>query len=135
MTKWAELNRHERNILIAEKIMGWRWWKFLDVKLGYEVRFFDTHSLGADPAQGTEPLDYRWNHRLPDYWQDTNAAMTVVDKWPYRVAIWKTAGPDLLPWCCAFYTNDSRYRVLGYGPTVAEAICQTAAMAMNLVEE
>lgn len=131
MPKWTELSANEKQMLIHKKVM-----ELPDVEYTPEMRV--SHDMAVDAG------DLAWEGQLyqaeqiepvmiPDYLHDMNAAMTVVEQWPHRVSMWKTAGPDLLPWCCAFYTNDGRYRVLGYGLTAAEAICHAALLAVDVV--
>jgi hypothetical protein len=133
MPKWTELSANEKQMLIHKKVM-----ELPDIEYTPEMRV--SHDMAVDAG------DLAWEGQLyqaeqiepviiPDYLHDMNAAMTVVKKWPHKVSMWKTMEPDMLPWCCAFYTNDNRYRVLGYDLIMAKAICHAALLAVEAVEE
>jgi hypothetical protein len=146
MPKWAELSEPERDMLIAEKVMGWRYVpytaycggtpeqaKALAIERGW---YTWEDAAGEEPAEG-----------LPDYTADMNAAMTVVEKLhadrqgiiaPGRAYI-LTLQYGGLYWYATFSVmTGSAVRAnkgMALADTPAEAICHAAALAVGAVED
>jgi hypothetical protein len=136
----------ELDALVAEKVMGWRWFHFLNKCYLIPPR---NTATGFDPAntlrhwdgegkEGTPDLEWTTltnypNFRLRHYSTDIAAAWEVVEKddgwgFDWTLTRWMASSK---PWACVAYRVADGEAFSGMAATAPHAICLAALKAVD----
>ena len=107
--------------LVAEKVMGWEWFRF--------IRHEDSYIGEFGPAQGDEPIAENYGEHPPLYSTSIAAAWEVVEKLrDTQFTLERDALVSAGGWSCMMGG-------FGEGSTAPLAICRAALKAVGVTDE
>lgn len=116
----------ELDVLIAEKVMGWTWYK---TGRGARMLCEPHHGQLAD---GSEPIANLATFSVPLYSSDIAAAWSIVEKmqelgWTFAIELFEDNGN----YSAYFKNTQNRDRYVGNADTAPLAICLAALKALG----
>jgi hypothetical protein len=134
--KWEEMTARQRDVLVAEKVMGWQWWHWVVTNDGELVQALfapsdDTSWIG-ERHLGKREHARIFESTTPRYTTDIAAAWqvkTALTEQGYVFYFDTESGPS-----ACFRGQDQDYDEMGYSDafTDSEAICLAALRAKGV---